>query len=49
MVNLVLRMCGHIFGSGEAVILDSVFCVAKGIIYLKDKGVYVGNLIHKWR
>ena len=43
----MLRMCRPIFGSGKAVVLDSVFCVAKGITELKDKVVYVGALIKK--
>ena len=30
-------------------VLDSVFCVAKGIIELKSKGVYMGALIRKRR
>ena len=30
-------------------VLDSVFCVSKGIIELKAKGVYAGALIKKQR
>ena len=42
------RMCRPIFGSGNAVVLDSGFCVAKGITEIKSKGVYVAALIKKW-
>ena len=42
-------MCRPIFGSGKAVVLDSGFCVAKGITDLEDKGVYVAALIKKRR
>ena len=31
VLSLMLRMCKPIFGSGEAVVLDSGFCVTKGI------------------
>ena len=48
-VSLMLRMGGPIFGSGKAIVLYIVFCVAKGITYLKDKGVYVADLINKRR
>ena len=43
----MLRMCRPIFGSGKAIILDSGFCVAKGITELKAKGVYAAALIKK--
>ena len=42
-------MCRPIFGSGKNVVLDSVFCVAKGITELEAKGVYAEALIKKWR
>ena len=47
MVSLMLRMCRPIFGSGKAVVLDSVRCAAKGIKDLKAKGVYSGDIIKK--
>ena len=34
-----------IFILGKTVVLDSVFCVAKGIIELESKGVFVEALI----
>ena len=37
---LMLRVLIPIFGSGKAVLLDIIFCVAKGISYLEAKGVY---------
>ena len=42
-------MCRLILGTGEAVILDSEFCVAKGITELEAKDVYSGALIKKRR
>ena len=45
--SLMLRMCGPIFGSGKAFILDSGFCFPKGIIELELKGVYAEALINK--
>jgi hypothetical protein len=46
-VGLMLRMCEPIFGTGKAVVLDSGFCVAKGIVALEAKGVYASALIKK--
>ena len=48
-VGLMLRMCQPIFGTGKAVVLDSGFCVAKGIVALEAKGVFAGALIKKRR
>ena len=45
----MLRMCRPIFGSGEAVVLGSIFCVAKVITGLESKGVYAEALIKKQR
>ena len=45
--RLMSRMCRPIFGSGNAVVLDSGFCVAKGITEIESKGVYAGALIKK--
>ena len=42
-------MCQPIFGTSKAVVLDSGFCVAKGIVALEAKGVFVGALIKKRR
>ena len=42
-------MCQPIFGNGKAVVLDSGFCVAKGIVALEAKGVFAGALIKKRR
>ena len=38
-----------IFGTGKAVVLDSGFCVAKGIVALEVKCVFAGALIKKRR
>jgi hypothetical protein len=40
-------MCEPIFGTGKCVVLDSGFCVSKGIVALEAKGVYAGALIKK--
>ena len=45
----MLSMCRLIFVSVKVVVLGSGFFVAKGITYLKDKGVYGGAMINKWR
>ena len=43
----MLRMCGTIFGTGKALILDSLFCVTKGITEIEAKCVYVRDLTKK--
>lgn len=37
------------FSTGRYVILDSGFCVLKGIVELKKEGIYAGALIKKRR
>ena len=46
-VSLMLRMCRPIFGSGDSIVLDSGFCVTKGITELKYKGAYTPYMIKK--
>ena len=46
-VGLLLRVLEPIFGKGMVVILDSGFCVLKGIVELKKRGVYASALIKK--
>ncbi|KAL7578819.1 hypothetical protein ACA910_016040 [Epithemia clementina (nom. ined.)] len=48
-VGLLLRMLTPIFYKGLLVILDSGFCVLKGIIELRKKGVFASALIKKRR
>ena len=48
-VGLMLRMCQSIFHSGKLVVLDSGFCVLRGIIELKKVGVFASALIKKRR
>ena len=48
-VDLLLCMCSTIASTGKVVVLDSGFCVLKGIIELKKIGVYAGALIKKRR
>ena len=46
-VGLLLRVLEPLFAKGMTVILDSGFCVLKGIIELKKQGVYASALIKK--
>ena len=48
-VGLLLHVLEPLFGKGHIVILDSGFCVLKGIVELKKRGVYASTLIKKWR
>ena len=48
-VGLLLRILTPIFFKGFIVILDSGFCVLKGIIELRKKGVFASALIKKRR
>ena len=43
----MLRMCEPIFSTGKCVLLDSGFCVSKGITALLGVGVYAAALIKK--
>ena len=43
----MLRVCRLIIKPGKAVVLDSGFCVAKGITQHYYKGVYLAALIKK--
>ena len=45
----MLRMCEPIFSTGKCVVLDSGFCVSKGITALLEFGVYAAALIKKWK
>ena len=46
-VGMLLRMLAPIYHKGFIVILDSGFCVLKGIIELRKKGVFASALIKK--
>ena len=46
-VGLLLHVLEPIFARGNVVILDSGFCVLKGIVELKKHGVYTSTLIKK--
>ena len=46
-VGLLLRVFEPIFTRGNVVILDSGFCMLKGTVELKKRGVYVSALIKK--
>ena len=48
-VGLLLRVLEPIFTRGNVVILDSGFCMLKGIVELKKHGVYASALIRKWK
>ena len=43
----MLRMCEPIFSTGKCVVLDSGFCVSKGITALLEFGVYSDALNNK--
>ena len=43
----MLRMCEPILSTGKCVLLDSEFCVSKGITALLEFGVYAAALIKK--
>ena len=43
----MLRMCEPIFSTGNCVVLDSGFCVSKGITALLEFGVYAAALTKK--
>ena len=46
-VSLLLRLTKDIFGTGKVVILDSGFCVLRGLVELMKRGVYASSLIKK--
>jgi hypothetical protein len=48
-VGLLLRLTERLWGTGKVVILDSGFCVLKGIVEVARKGVYAAALIKKRR
>ena len=45
--GIILRISEPIFSTGECVVLDSGFCVSKGITALLEVGVYAAALIKK--
>ena len=47
--RLLVEMCRSIYGSGKVVVLDSGFCVMKGLIALKKLGVYAHAVVKKRR
>ena len=47
MVGLLLHVLEPIFAKGMVAILDSGFCVLRGIIELNKWGVYASALIKK--
>ena len=46
-VGLMLQICEPIFSTGKCVVLDSDFCVSKGITALLEFGFYAAALIKK--
>ena len=46
-VGLLLHVLEPIFGKGMVVIVDCGFCLLKGIVELKKRGVYASVLIKK--
>ena len=43
----MLRMYKTLYGTGKSVVMDSGFCVSRGIVELERKGVYGASLIKK--
>jgi hypothetical protein len=39
----------HIWNTGKVIILDSGFCILKGLIELKRRGLYAAALVKKWQ
>lgn len=48
-VGLLLRLTKPLWGSSKVVVLDSGFCVLKGIAELRKKGVFAAALVKKRR
>jgi len=48
-VGLLVRLTKALWHTGKLVVLDSGFCVVKGIIALRNKGVFAAALIKKRR
>ena len=48
-VGLLMRLCKSIYSTGRVVILDSGFCVLRGLIELKKVGVFASAVIKKRR
>ena len=48
-VGLLLRLTRQLHATSKVVVLDSGFCVLKGIIELRKRGVFAGALIKKRR
>ena len=48
-VGLLLRLTKPLWSTGKVVVLDSGFCVLKGIVELKKRGVFAAALIKKRR
>ena len=48
-VGLLLRMLKSYFATGKYVVLDSGFCVLKGIVELRKRGLFACTLIKKRR
>ena len=46
-VGLMLQMCDPIFSTGNCVVIESGFCVSKGITDLLEVGVYAAALTKK--
>ena len=46
-VGLLVHLCSSLFSTGKVVILDSGFCVLKGLIELRKLGVFASALIKK--
>ena len=48
-IGLMIRCTKSLHGTGKVVVLDSGFCMLKGVIELKKRGVFPAALIKKRR
>lgn len=48
-VGLLMRLCSTLYNTGKVVILDSGFCVLRGLIELRKVGVFASAVIKKRR
>ena len=46
-VGLILWMCKTLYGTCKVIVMESDFCVSRGIVELERKGVYGASMIKK--
>ena len=48
-IGIMLRLTRALWSTGKAMIMDSCFCVLKGLLEMRKRGVYGSTLIKKRR